>query len=344
MFEINKLIRPSLRDLKPYSSARDEYEGEAEVYLDANENPEGNYNRYPDPLQRSLKNQIANRVQISSNQIFIGNGSDEVIDLLIRLCCVPGQDQIITFVPTYGMYKVSAKINDIEVLELPMDENFQPIVNADNPEWNNPKNKLLFLCSPNNPTGNLVKDSLVEDLLSTFKGLVVIDEAYIQFTKENSLINCLNKHNNLFVIQTFSKSLGLAGARIGMGFGSVEMIDWLNKIKPPYNVSVLNQEAALKKMLESQENASSEVDRIVQNRKELEVQLGGLKNIIKIYKSDANFLLVEVLEGEKMYNELLRNGIVVRKRKEISANALRVTVGTKEENRKLINVISSLAV
>lgn len=340
MTRIEQLIRPELRRLKPYSSARDEFSGKAEVYLDANENPNGNYNRYPDPFQNELKKELSLYNGVPTENMFIGNGSDEIIDLLIRTFCQPGQDKIVTFVPTYGMYKVSAEINAVDAIELNLDENFQPKLPQDPCFWENPTNKLLFLCSPNNPTGNSIGENIVLECLNRFKGLVVLDEAYIQFALGESWSKRLVDFPNLVVLQTMSKAFGLAGARVGLAFANVEVVSWLNKLKPPYNVSELNQKAALEK-LKNKVQVIDEIAKILEQRAILFEELGALELTQKLYPSDANFILGIFEDATELYAYLLERGIVVRRRKDVGENALRVSIGTEAENKKLIQTIKT---
>jgi histidinol-phosphate aminotransferase len=335
---LGDLIRPNLLDLVPYSSARGEFGSKADIWLDANENPDGKWNRYPDPLQKNLKIVLAERKGISSNNIFIGNGSDEAIDLLFRLFCRPGKDKAFEFVPTYGMYGVSAKINDVEMISLGMDENFQPQVEELNPYLKDETSKILFLCSPNNPTGNLLDRKKVESLIENFPGIVVVDEAYIDFAISESWSAQLERFPNLIILQTFSKALGLAGARVGMAFASEEIIKWFNKIKPPYNVSDLSQKVALQRLLDPETDNLAE---ILTERNRLQRELMKLPFLVKQYPSEANFVLIEVKDGPALYDDLVSAGIVIRKRDQISKNTLRITIGNHGENSKLIESLKT---
>ncbi len=336
MEQIAKLVRPNILKLKPYSSARDEFSGKEGVFLDANENPFGVLNRYPDPYQKALKERLSLQKNISINQIFVGNGSDEVIDILFRIFCEPGKDKVIICPPTYGMYEVSANINDIEILKIPLTKNFQ--INV--PEiQKNRYAKMLFLCSPNNPTGNTLQD--IEKILSFFQGIVIVDEAYIHFSTTPSFIEKLNQFPNLVVMQTFSKALGLAGARVGMAYVNEYIIALMNKVKPPYNVSKLNQEAAVK-ALKNQEVFLKQKTLILAQKKWLKNSLKQIDYVKKIYPSETNFLLVEVEQADKLYNYLIKKKIIIRNQNAVVPNCIRITVGTKTENSLLIKEMKQL--
>ena len=345
IFELNKLVRPNVLALKPYSSARDEYisGGSKMVFLDANENPnETGVNRYPDPQQRNLKNKLAEIKEISVENILLGNGSDEVLDLIYRAFCEPGKDNVITLPPTYGMYNVLAGINNIESKEVLLKENFQPNI----PEILKKidiNTKLIFLCSPNNPTGNSFTEENIAKILESFKGIVVIDEAYIDFSEQISWINKLAEYPNLIITQTLSKAFGMAGIRLGICYASAEIISILNKIKPPYNVNELTQNRAQFRLNNIAE-VNSEIADIIHERDMLSKVLLEVDYIQEIYTSDANFLLVKVDDATKRYNQLLDKGIVIRNRttQPLCENTLRLTVGTKEENLKLIKALKSL--
>lgn len=342
MVDIQRLIRPNVRNLKPYSSARDEFKGSASVWLDANENPNNTgLNRYPDPLQWKLKARISELKNVPKENIFLGNGSDEAIDLLFRAFCEPGKDKAIICSPTYGMYQVSADINNVEVVDVPLTADWQLNLIAIESEFSDSSIKLLFICSPNNPTGNCMQRSDVLQLASNFSGLVVIDEAYIDFSEQESFVSELENHNNLVILQTLSKAWGLAGIRLGMAFANEEVIEVLNRIKPPYNVNQLTQEAALKK-LNDLDGFQSEVNTILSERKRLGIELEKLKNVLHIYPSDANFLLVKFTQPKSIYNALTEQGIVVRDRSKVAEGCLRITVGTPEENAQLLAELKRL--
>ena len=342
MVDIKKLIRPSLRNLKPYSSARDEFKGSASVWLDANENPVNTgLNRYPDPLQWKLKARISEVKKVPKENIFLGNGSDEAIDLLFRAFCEPGKDKALICSPTYGMYQVSADINNVEVVDVPLTADWQLNLEAIESQFSNPSIKLLFICSPNNPTGNCMDPKDVLSLASNFNGLVVVDEAYIDFAEQESFTNELQNHSNLVVLQTLSKAWGLAGIRLGIAFASIEVIDVLNRIKPPYNVNQLTQEVALKR-LDEVAAFQRELDVILSERKRLKTELIQLKNVLTIYSSDANFLLVKFTEPQAVYDTLTEQGIVVRDRSKVAEGCLRITVGTEADNSQLINELKKL--
>tara|TARA_R110000764_G_scaffold232047_1_gene324102 strand:+ start:80787 stop:81836 length:1050 start_codon:yes stop_codon:yes gene_type:complete len=344
-FDINNIVRDSVSKLQPYSSARDEYvsDGSEMIFLDANENPFDNgVNRYPDPYQRSLKSLLAEQKGVSESQILLGNGSDEVLDLIYRAFCEPNQDNIITLPPTYGMYKVLAGINAVENKEVLLTADFEPnveeILNAVDAN-----SKLLFICSPNNPTGNSFKKEGIEKLLKSFNGLVVIDEAYIDFSQDESWLSQLNNYPNLIVTQTLSKAYGLAGIRLGICYASEEIISVLNKIKPPYNVNQLTQQRALKRVL-NQDLVNQEVKQILEERTELIKALDSLEFVSELYPTDANFVLAKVDDANKRYQQLLEKQVVVRNRstQPLCENTLRFTVGTPEENKKLIAILKEL--
>lgn len=346
-FDLEKLVRPNIRNLKPYSSARSEYAGLAEVFLDANENafgsPIGNgFNRYPDPLQKELKTRFAQQRKVSSSQIFIGNGSDEAIDLLFRIFCRPGIDECIVCPPTYGMYQVSADINDIGVVEIPLTSEHQlhvPNVMA----AVNTMTRLIFICSPNNPTGNVMKADDVVEILESFHGIVVIDEAYIDFAADASFICELEKFPNLVILQTLSKAWGLAGLRLGVAYASPEIISLMNRTKPPYNVSSATQSAAIE-AFEKRSDVEANTAETIRLREELRVSLGTIVYVEKVYPSQANFLLVRFTDADDTYRKLLSDAIVVRNRNNIvlCEGCLRITVGTEEENRRLIACLKNL--
>ena len=344
-FDLNKLVRESVRKLQPYSSARDEYvsDGSEMLFLDANENPFDNgVNRYPDPYQRSLKSLLAEQKVVSESQILLGNGSDEVLDLIFRAFCEPNQDNIISLPPTYGMYKVLAGINAVENKEVLLTTDFEPNVD----EIQNvvdANSKLLLICSPNNPTGNAFKKEGIKKLLESFSGLVVIDEAYIDFSKDESWLSAIKTYPNLIVTQTLSKAYGLAGIRLGICYASEEIIGVLNKIKPPYNVNQLTQQRALQRVL-NQDLVNQEVQQILDERKELIKALNGLEFVKELYPTDANFVLAKVDDANKRYQQLLEKQVVVRNRstQPLCENTLRFTVGTPEENKKLIAILKDL--
>ena len=343
MFILENNLRENIKRLKPYASARDEFSGEADVYLDANENPFPNgMNRYPDPHQRFLRNKLAQLKGVTSSMIFTGNGSDEVIDLLMRMFCNPGVDNIITLPPTYGMYGVSAAINDVEVREVTLTSSFQPDVNAIMAAVNK-KSKILFICSPNNPTANLVDQEIIVELLNRFEGLVVIDEAYIDFSPSASCVDLIDRFPNLFIMQTLSKAWGLAGVRIGIGIGRAELIQVFDNIKPPYNISVLNASAALD-ALSTSDSMKEKVKILLAERYWLINALEGLKSVVKIFASDANFVLVRIKDADQVYRKLIEQKIVVRNRSSVILcdQSLRITVGTPDENRKLIKALHKL--
>ena len=344
-FNLNKLIRPNVAALQPYSSARDEFtDFDTEmVFLDANENPFNNgVNRYPDPQQKSVKELIAQQRGVMIENILIGNGSDEVLDLIFRAFCNPGQDTIITLPPTYGMYKVLSVVNDIENREVMLLDTFQPDVLAIL-ETIDSSTKLLFICSPNNPTSNLISAAAIVQLLEAFAGLVVIDEAYIDFAAAESWVSQLENYPNLIVTQTLSKAYGMAGIRLGLAFASSEIISVLNKIKPPYNVNTLTQSKAYER-LSQKDGVAQEINAILTERVKLSTALKGISYITKVYPSDANFILCKLDDATLRYDQLLQKGIVVRNRSKqaLCESTLRFTVGTPAENNQLINTLKSL--
>ncbi|HSI69049.1 MAG TPA: histidinol-phosphate transaminase [Gillisia sp.] len=344
-FNIKNLVRENVRKINPYSSARDEYQstGNTMIFLDANENPfETDVNRYPDPQQRSLKKELATIKGVDPNNILLGNGSDEVLDLLFRAFCEPGKDNVITLPPTYGMYKVLAGINNVENREVLLTSVFEPNV-KEILERVDAKTKMIFLCSPNNPTGNSFSDENVLEILNNFSGLVIIDEAYIDFSDRESWIKKLDNFPNLVITQTLSKAYGLAGIRLGICYASAEIITILNKIKPPYNVNELTQQRALNRLRDEQV-VQSEVSGILKERAILLKSLLEVKYIEKVYATDANFVLVKVDDAGKRYNQLLDKGIVIRNRTKepLCENTLRITIGTAKENKELLEALQNL--
>lgn len=340
MSNIDLLVRDNIRQLKPYSSARSEFSGTGQVFLDANENPyETGLNRYPDPLQREVKEKLAAIKGVRPEQIFLGNGSDEVIDLAIRIFCRPGTDHIIILPPTYGMYQVGAAIADVEVREVPLFPDFQPDVEAILTTAN-AHSKLLFICHPNNPTGNLMDTRAMETLLDGFPGIVVIDEAYIDFAPEYSMVKYLEKYPKLIVMQTLSKAWGLAGIRMGVAFASDAIIDYYNKVKPPYNINILTQEAALKE-LEREDQKAAWVEELIRTRELLAAALREMPMVKKVYPSETNFLLVQVTDPLGLYQYLLEQGIIVRDRSRVlfCDGSLRISIGTASENQQLISAL-----
>ena len=344
---INNLIRDNIRAIKPYSSARDDFKDVSTndmVFLDANENPfENGVNRYPDPLQKNLKKIVSKIKKIGEESIFIGNGSDEVLDLIVRAFCEPNKDNIITLPPTYGMYGVIAEINAVENRKVLLNNDFQPEV-KNILEQIDSNTKILFLCSPNNPTGNSFEASIVEELVQNFEGLVIIDEAYIDFSNEQSWLSRLEMFPNLIIVQTLSKAYALAGIRIGLCYASKEIITVLNSIKPPYNVNELSQQKAISR-LHQIEGVESEISELISERKRLKKELeSGVSFIEKIYPSDSNFLLIKVDDATTRYNQLISYGIVVRNRslEPLCNNCLRISVGVSEENQRLIIALKAL--
>jgi histidinol-phosphate aminotransferase len=343
MFDINNLIRPNIKDLKPYSSARTEYTGANAIFLDANENPFNTpYNRYPDPVHKELRSRISKIKGIGPENIFLGNGSDEPIDLIMRAFCTPSIDKIITPDPTYGMYEVCARINDLSVIKIRLKDDYnldvQGILNAVDD-----KTKLIYLCSPNNPTGNSIKEEDMIKVIENFNGLVVLDEAYIDFSYAEGLLTKLQKYSNLVILQTFSKAWGLAGIRLGIALASKEIIEVLYKIKYPYNLNILTQDLALE-VLSNTNRKDDWVTEIIKQRENLLKALKELKFIQKIYPTEANFFLIKVEDPKKVYNYLVERKIILRDRSKVTLceGCLRVTVGSDRDNKALVNTLTEI--
>ena len=339
MFQLEKIVRNNILNLKPYSSARDEYTGKDAVFLDANENPFGELNRYPDPHQTALKEKLSSIKSVNAENIFIGNGSDEVIDIAYRTFCEPGKDIALTFSPTYGMYDVSAAINNIELIKIPLTKDFQIDFELLSKHIEDENLKLIFICSPNNPSGNILNN--IEDVLKRFKGIVFVDEAYVDFSKTNSYLSKLSSYPNLIISQTFSKARGLAAVRVGTAFASKEIISLYNKVKPPYNVSKLNQEAALQS-LQDQQQFEENKQNILAQRSYLLKELEKITFVKKIYPTDANFMLVEVEDADKIYTELVSKKVITRNRNAVVKNCIRITVGSETENLQLIQSLKEI--
>jgi histidinol-phosphate aminotransferase len=335
-FILQNIIRKNILALKPYSCARDEFKGDDAIFLDANENPFGVWNRYPDPYQSKVKQKLAQLKGVSDDRIFIGNGSDEVIDLAFRIFCNPGIDRALSFTPTYGMYKVSAAINDVEMIEIPLRNDFQMDLATLIPFFDDKRLKVIFICSPNNPTGNLMNSTDVKFILDNFEGIVFVDEAYIDFAGSHSLISEIDKYPNLIVSQTFSKGRALASARIGLAYSNPEIIGYYNKVKAPYNVSGPNQKVALEALLNEEEYLNRK-SVILAEKQRLLKELSKTPLIKKVYHSDANFFLVKVDDADKMYSKLIESKIVTRNRNSVINNCIRITVGTSDENNALLN-------
>lgn len=337
---IQSLIRYNIRQLKPYSSARGEYSGYSKILLDANENPFDNgMNRYPDPLQINLKNELAIINGVQPENIFLGNGSDEIIDLLIRVFCEPNEDEVMVLPPTFGMYEVAASLSNIKVKKINLTPEFQPDVDQILNEAT-PQTKILFLCSPNNPTGNCFQPRIIENLIKNHIGIVVVDEAYIDFSEYDSVLNWIRKYPNLVVIQTFSKAWGLAGIRLGMGFASKEIIEVLNKVKMPYNVNVLTQKMALE-AVQNLEEKNTQVNEILIQKAILKKGLVRFEFVEKVYPSDANFFLLKVKNPQKLIHFLRGKGIIIRDRSKtiLCENCVRISVGTNLENEQLLRAL-----
>ena len=332
MDNINNFIRKNILALTPYSSARDEYKSNLGIFLDANENPFGNLNRYPDPYQWRLKQILSSQKKVGIENILIGNGSDEIIDLVQRVFCEPKVDKVIICPPTYGMYEVYANINNVEIISIPLTEDFELNTDAILPQ----SAKVLYLCSPNNPTGNALEN--LEYIIANFNGIVFLDEAYIDFSEQPSLVSKINQYPNLIISQTFSKARGLAAARIGIAYADETIISVMNKVKPPYNISQLNQEAAVQS-LANESNFKSNVQLIKSERELLKQSLLELDIVTKIYASDANFLLVEMENATAIYNNLIEQQIITRNRSSVVKNTIRITIGTPRENQQLVHAL-----
>lgn len=340
-FELNNIVRPNVLAMKAYSSARDEFDTEGLVMLDANENPYGEYNRYPDPYATDLRNALAIRNELDASEVFVGNGSDEAIDLLIRIFCNPGKDKIAVFSPSYGMYGVSAALNDVDVVEYPLDETFQPTEEAQNAILMDKDIKLVFLCSPNNPTGNLINASFINAMVQDFEGIVVVDEAYIDFAEAESWTTRISQFPNLVVLQTLSKARALAGIRTGMAFANKQIIALMDKVKPPYNVNSLSQTMALNSLL-NDDSFYPVVDEIIKERARIATALASIPFVRNVFDSKANFLLIEVDNANERYQQLVSAGIVIRNRNSAVPNTLRITIGSQEENNMLLDALNKL--
>jgi histidinol-phosphate aminotransferase len=349
MSDINSLLRDNIRKLIPYASARDEFSGSAHIFLDANENSLGSpispaYNRYPDPHQVKIKERLTQIKGLPPKHIFLGNGSDECIDLLCRAFCNPGKDNVIIHPPTYGMYEVSAHIHGVDVRRAPLTVNFELDLEVLEGLVDE-QTKIIWICSPNNPTGNALNRQQIETILNNFDGLVVIDEAYINFSRNQSFIQELTEYPNLVILQTLSKAWGLAGLRLGMAFASELIIDILNRIKPPYNIGQATQELVLIALQETT-RVNEMIKEIVRMRNELAEKISRLSSVSRVYPSDANFLLVRIKEARRIYEILINKGIVVRDRSSAPGcqDCLRITVGTKEQNDKLLETLTQITI
>ena len=341
-FDVNAWMRPNIRAMQPYSSARDEFHGSASVFLDANENPyNAPYNRYPDPMQWRLKERISEIKGVPVASIFLGNGSDEPIDLLLRAFCEPGKEKMLTTDPTYGMYQVAAEVNNVACVKVPLREDFSLDLPALLARIDD-ATKLIYLCSPNNPTGNSLGHDVIREVLRRFRGIVVVDEAYIDFSAGPSFLRELGEWPNLVVLQTLSKAWGCAAIRLGMAFASPEIIGVLNKIKYPYNVNLLTQEKALE--LLDEDRMHRQLAQILQERTRLRRDLSAIPLVRRIYPTDANFLLVDVGDADGVYHKLVEEGIIVRNRNRVTLcrGCLRITVGTPEEDDKLLAALRNM--
>ncbi|MDM1378034.1 histidinol-phosphate transaminase [Myroides marinus] len=338
---ISALVRPNIAKLSPYTSARDEYKGNEGVFLDANENPFGRVNRYPDPYQKELKQVISEIKGGSTEQLFLGNGSDEAIDLAYRIFCEPNRDKAIVFTPTYGMYEVYANINAVELITLPLDSLFQIDTTLVESYLSDESVKLMFICSPNNPTGNLMDRQTIVQLLEQFKGIIILDEAYIDFSTEASWLEQLSQYNNLIILQTLSKGWGMAGLRIGMAWMSEELLYYFNKVKSPYNLSVINQQQAIE-VLRDTEGVKQRIELLLSEKDRVTKELKNLSIVKVIYPSEANYLLVEFDNANQIYEELISRQIIVRNRSKVVPNTLRISIGLPEENNLLLAALKAL--
>lgn len=332
-------IRENILALSPYMTARDEYSGEIGCYLDANENPfESDHNRYPDPRQKAIKERMAELKGITPNKIFVGNGSDEAIDLILRMFCRPTIDNVVSISPSYGMYRVAAEINDLKVIEVPLNENFD--LNADQLLAATDENSaVVFLCSPNNPTGNSLNKSEIEKVLTRFDGVVVIDEAYIDFAKEDGFLSTLDQYPNLILLYTLSKAWGLAALRIGFAFASSTIVEYMNRVKYPYNIGGDTQIIVLKEL--NSDRMKREVEQVINERKRVAKELAECRIVEKVWPSDANFILIKVENPQQIYQLLVEKQVIVRERGR-QAGGLRVTIGRREENDQLLSILRTL--
>lgn len=340
IFDPDKLVRPNVRKLTPYSCARDDFQGKADIFLDANENPYGTYNRYPDPYQRELKAEISRLKGIPAEKIFLGNGSDEIIDLCYRIFCNPGIDKALTMSPSYGMYEVSASVNDVEIIKIPLTETFGIDYGRIKNHLSDENLKMIIFCSPNNPTGNCLEKTIIEKIADEFKGIILLDEAYIDFSDQTSMKEKIDRYPNLIVMQTFSKAFGMASARVGMAFADSAVIKYFNKMKPPYNISTINQKAVLKKLKQTSVYIN-QVRKIKEERIRVSGEIAKLSCVVKVYPSDANFILVRMKDAETIYEYLVNRGIIVRNRSSVIDNCLRITIGTKKENNDLLRALKN---
>jgi histidinol-phosphate aminotransferase len=343
MKRTDKLVRPNVLKLVPYSCARDEYEGSNGIFLDANESPYGPLNRYPDPRQPKLREAISRYREIPVANIFLGNGSDEIIDLCFRIFCNPGRDKALVFTPTYGMYSVAASVNDVEVIRIPLSGTFNIDLQAVRPWLQDDTLKLIFICSPNNPTGNSMDHETIETIIREFKGIVVIDEAYADFSGKASFAERIGEFDNLIVMQTFSKAMGLAAARVGMAFADTAILKYFFAMKPPYNISTINQEAALQRLAEA-DVVARRVKSIIAERERLVSRLAKLPFVQKVWPSDSNFLLVRVKDADRIYRTLASRKIIVRNRSHEIPGCIRITTGTEEENNMLISELEKICI
>jgi histidinol-phosphate aminotransferase len=341
MTEIDQLVRENVKKLVPYSSARDDYQGSKGTFLDANESPFGKLNRYPDPYQKVLKSKISLLKNVPAENIFLGNGSDEIIDLSIRIFCEPAQDKVLTFHPTYGMYEVSAAVNNVEVIKVPLNEKFLIDADALRPYYDDRSLKLIIICSPNNPTGNSMDPASVKEILRQFRGIVLIDEAYIDFASTPSFKEEISSYPKLIVMQTFSKAYAMASVRVGMAFADQQIIRFFNKVKPPYNISSVNQATVLNGLVNSGK-IEKYISKILAERERVVKELRSSDYVTEIFPSDSNFLLVKVTDSDLIYRKLAEKGVIVRNRNSLVKNCLRITIGTARENNMMLKSLKKI--
>lgn len=345
MVDIEDLVCPHIKELSPYSSARDEISGvnaENGVFLDANENPYGPFNRYPDPYQNRLKNKISELKGVTEKQIFPGNGSDEIIDLLFKVFCISGSDKVMIFEPTFGMYQTSARINNIGLVPVELTDSFEINLDEVAAHLDDSGLKMIFICSPNNPTGNTFSRSTIQYLLENFHGIVIVDEAYIDFSSTVSWSQSVNDYPNLVVLQTLSKAWGMAGFRLGTAFSNSNIINYLNKVKMPYNISSLTQKKAIER-LDDRETFRDQIDTLLKERKRVAAELDKLNIVEKVYPSETNFILLEVKDANELHSQLARQNIVVRNRSKQVDQCLRITIGRPEENDQLLTTLKQIS-
>lgn len=341
--QVDQYVRETIKRLIPYSSARSEFEGKNGIFLDANENPYGSYNRYPDPFQWDLKRKLAEVKGVRPTQVFLNNGSDGIVDMCYRVFCDPGIDKALTFHPSFGMYTVAAGLNNVELIKLPFDDDFQIVQEDLEPYLSDKSIKMIMLCSPNNPTGNHMRMEDIDYVLDNFEGIVILDEAYIDFAERPSYLSKLDQYPQLVILQTFSKAYALAGARIGIAYMNEILVTYFNKVKTPYNLSTITQEIAIDALTNKQEEFKENLSRILSEKRRVQKALEEAKIIKKVYPSDTNFFFVEVEDGDDFYEKLVQHHIVVRNQNKVWKNCLRITVGNPDENTAFIKALEELS-